>query len=98
MSLSKDSTIGELFEFIKNEEQDVQVVPVTLSKPDDKVARLMILIQGAPNTSNHIMANLMTAVQDMHDLALQQETDGGTGIVGTDGEELTDDVQLEIVS
>jgi len=99
LSLSKTSTIQELFDYIQNDDHDVQVIPVTISKPSDEVARLMIVIQGAPNTANHIMANLMTSVQDMHDLAEQKESeDPKPAIVGSDGEALTDDVKLEIVS
>lgn len=92
MSLSPKSTIEELFDFIRNPEQDVQVLPVTLSKPDDTEARMMIVIQGAPNTSNHIMANLMTAVQEMYDLAEQQAAENA--IVAPDGEPLSDEPQI----
>jgi hypothetical protein len=100
LSLSKNSTIKELFDYIYNDEVDVQVVPVTISKPDDAMARLMIVVQGTPNTAHHIMATLMTTVQDLHDIAEQQKAaePPAKKLVGADGEVLTDDVKLEIVS
>ena len=102
MSLSKNSTLQEVFDFIRNDEHDVQVLPVTLTSKNDDRARLMILIQGKPNTAHHIMANLMTSVQDMYDLAEQVNATPPTEdskIVGTDGEVLGDDgPKLEIVS
>ncbi len=91
MSLSKKSTLEEVFEFVKNDEHDVQVIPVTLSKPKDDFARLMILIQGTSATANTIMANLMTAVQEMHDLAAQKDADDAPKLVGSDGKLLNDD-------
>ena len=102
MSLSKDSTLRELFDHIYDAEIDVQVMPVTLSKSEDDIAQLMILIQGKPKTSHHIMANLMTAIQDMYDLAEQRNAmpeSGKKNIVGTDGEVLDDGgPSLKIVS
>jgi hypothetical protein len=92
--------LEEVFDFIYDPEQDVQVQAVTLAKLEGR-ARLMILIQGKPNTAQHIMANLMTNVQDLHDRAEQREAmppEDESKIVGTDGEVLSDQPQLEIVS
>lgn len=91
MSLSAKSTLQEVFDFIRTDDHDVQVLPVTLSKPDDEWARMMIIIQGKPNTANHIMANLMTSVQEMFELAEQHAA-------SVDSKKLGDDVKLEIVS
>ncbi|HEX04857.1 MAG TPA: hypothetical protein ENH10_06835 [Bacteroidetes bacterium] len=91
MSLSKDSTIQEIFNHVYNPDEDVQVVPVTISKKGDDIARLMILIQGKPETSNHIMANLMHQVQEMWDLAEQHSATDASELIGTDGEKLGDD-------
>ena len=104
MSLSKNSTLQEVFDFIRNDEADVQVQAVTLTEATDKHAELMLLIQGKADTAQHIMANLMTAVQDMHDLSEQrhvapeQEEPQPAVIIGTDGEVLGDDgPELKIV-
>ena len=94
LSLSKDSTLEEVFDFIRSDEHDVQVLPVTLNKPDDKWARMMVIIQGKPNTANHIMANIMTVVQDMFDQAEQHAASKAPKLVGSDGEQLTDDVKV----
>jgi len=96
LSLSPDSTLQEVFDFIRTEDHDVQVLPVTLSKKEDKWARMMIIIQGKPNTANHIMANLMTAVQDMFDQAEQHAASKPPALVDSTGEPLTDDVKLDL--
>jgi hypothetical protein len=69
MSLSKDSTIKEVFEFIKNPEVDVQVQTIAISDNLDTCAQYMVLIQGKQKTARVIMANLMATIQEMHDLA-----------------------------
>ena len=92
MSLSKDSTLTELFDFIYNPEQDVQVQSVTLSKPGDERAQLMIIIQGKEETSHVIMANLMTAVEEMHQLAEQKAAE--KAIVAPNGEPLKDEPSI----
>lgn len=97
-TLSINSSLKEVFEFVRDPEIDVQVHPVTISRPEDEHARMMIIIQGKPNTSSVIMANLMTAVNDMYDQAAQHEAseEAGPKLVGTDGQELTDDVDLVV--
>lgn len=92
MSLTPDSTLKETFDFVYDPDSDVQVLPVTLSKNDDEHARMMILIQGKPNTANVIMANLMTYIQEMHDLAEQKEAE--QAIVAPDGEPLGDEPRI----
>lgn len=94
MSLSKNSTLTEVFEFIYNPEQDVQVMPVTISKPNDPVAKMMIVIQGKPHTSHVIMANLMTYIQEMYDLAEQKDAE--KEIVSPSGEILEDEPTIII--
>ena len=69
--LSEDPTLSELFEFIRDPEADVRVLPVTVKQTDNE-AQLFIAIQGTPMTANTIMAQLMTLVQDMYDMAEQQ--------------------------
>lgn len=93
MSLTPDSTLKEVFDFVHDDEHDVRVLPVTLTKKNDKIARMMILITGKTETANHIMANLMTTVQEMYDLAEQH---AASKMVDSTGEKLTDDVKLVI--
>lgn len=92
MSLSPDSTLKEVFDFIYDADIDVQVMPVTLTKNTDENARMMILIQGKQNTAAVIMANLMTYIQEMHDLAEQKEAE--QAIVAPDGEPLGDEPKI----
>lgn len=73
MSLSKDSTLAELFAFTRNPDNDVQVMPVTLSNNNDPHAELMIIIQGKSDTAHTIMAGLMQQINDMHDISEQAE-------------------------
>lgn len=73
MSLTKDSTIKEVFEFIKNPDVDVQVQTIAISSNIDICAQYMILIQGKQKTARVIMANLMATIQEMHDLAERTE-------------------------
>lgn len=74
--LTEKSTLEELFDFVAPEEEDaIGVFPVTMKPRVEGRAEMMIVITGAPNTANVIMANLMTAVGDMHDLAAQQQAE-----------------------
>ena len=92
MSLTKDSTLKELFDFIYNPDEDVQVLPVTLSAKTDPRARLMIVIQGKALTANVIMANLMTSVQEMYELAEQNRA--SHAITHPDGEPISDEPSI----
>lgn len=92
MSLTPDSSLKEVFDFIYDPEIDVQVMPVTLSKNDDENARMMVLIQGKQQTATVIMANLMTYIQEMHDLAEQKAAE--QAIVAPDGEPLGDEPKI----
>ena len=102
MSLSKESSLREVFEHIRTDDNRIRVMPVTLTKNDAEIAELMILIQGPAKTAHHILANLMVAVQDLYDLAEQREAmppSDEKNIIGTDGEVLGDDgPSLKIVS
>ncbi len=69
MSLSKKSTLEEIFAEIEMDEPGVQVLPVTVSKPKDPVAHLMIIIQGQPNMAHSILAQLMAQIAEMHESA-----------------------------
>ena len=93
-TLTQQSSLEEVFDYIRNPEQHVQVLPVTLNKPDEDEARMMILIQGAPETANVLMANLMTHIQEMYDLAEQQAATND--IVAPNGEPLSDEPQIII--
>ena len=77
--LSPESTLKELFDFIRVEE-GVNVMPVTLDQ-DPKDTRMMILIQGEHETASVIMAKLMTVVTDLFDTEKQREQDDKPRIV-----------------
>jgi len=77
--LSPDSTLTEIFDYIKVEE-GVNVMPVTLGQ-DDKDTRMMILIQGEHETASVIMAQIMTLINDMFDTEKQREQDDKSRIV-----------------
>ena len=80
-------------------ENDVQVLPVTVSGKDDDIARMMILIQGKHDTASTIMANLMAYVEEMHKLASDVEAQKAANgdIVGTDGKPLEDEPRIELL-
>ena len=69
--LTSDSTLKEVFDFIKVP-TGVTVKAVTLEQ-DPKDTRMMLLIQGEHNTASVIMANLMTLINDLKDSEKQQE-------------------------
>jgi len=77
--LSPDSTLKEVFDFIKVPE-GVRVHAVTLEQ-DPKDTRMMLLIQGEHETASVIMANLMTLVNDLRDTEDQREQDDKSRIV-----------------
>ena len=85
-TLNEKSTLEELFAFITPEE-GTQVLPVTMNNTPDGLAQMMIVIAGHPETSNVIMANLMTVVNDMNEQAQQRtaleddESDGEPTII-----------------
>lgn len=78
-SLTPDSTLDEVFNFIKID-KGVRVHAVTL-KQEKKDSRMMILIQGEHDTASVIMANLMTLVNDLEDTEKQREQDDKPRIV-----------------
>ncbi len=77
--LSPDSTLKEVFDFIKVP-SGVRVHAVTLEQ-DPKDTRMMLLIQGEHETASVIMANLMTLVNDLRDTEDQREQDDKSRIV-----------------
>ncbi len=78
-NLTPDSTLDEVFNFIKTDE-GVRVHAVTL-KQEEKDSRMMILIQGTHETASVIMAQLMTLVNDLRDTETQREQDEQPRIV-----------------
>lgn len=70
-TLSKDPRLSELFDFIKTDE-GVRVLPVTVRQDADDT-RLFIAIQGSHETASTIMAQLMAHIDELHDLAAQEE-------------------------
>ncbi len=77
--LTPDSTLKELFDFIKID-KGVNVMPVTLDQhPED--TRMMILIQGEHEMASVIMSKLMTLVNDIFDIEKQREQDDKPRIV-----------------
>lgn len=77
--LTPDSTLMEVFDFIKVPE-GVRVHAVTLAQ-EPKDTRMMILIQGEHETASVIMAQLMTLVNDLRDTEDQREQDDKPRIV-----------------
>lgn len=73
-SITPDSSIRELFNEVEVAE-GVNVVPVTISKADDDIARNMIVICGARSEANLILANLMQYVDEIHAATLQAEAE-----------------------
>lgn len=64
-TLGPDSSIRELFDELEVE-QGVNVVPVTISKADDAIARNMIVICGSREEAGLILANLMQYVDELY--------------------------------
>lgn len=64
-NLGPDSTIRELFEEIEVD-VGVNVVPVTISKAEDNIARSMICICGNREEGGLILANLMQFVDELY--------------------------------
>ena len=87
-TLSPDSTLSELFDFLRPEE-GCKVQPVSLAKREDGKSDLMIAITGSYDEANIIMANLMTYVTEMEAVAEQRNVDAE--ILGTDGKALKDE-------
>lgn len=86
-SLSPDSSIAEIFEFCRPDE-GMRVLPVQIPAPQGKT-HLAILIAGAEDEANVLMANLMSYVTDMHEISQQKEAEAS--IVGTDGAPVKDE-------
>lgn len=83
-TLGPDSSIRELFEELEVEE-GVNVVPVTISKAEDDIARNMIVICGSRAEASLILANLMQYVDELYAATEQakanEAADGGSIIV-----------------
>ena len=72
--LTQNNTIAEFFDFFDRGDAMVQVVPVTLSEADNDT-RLGIFIHGDKAVASAIMAQLMTTVDHMNDLAEQADAE-----------------------
>ena len=86
--LPADPKLSELFAFISVDE-GVRVLPVTF-KQSENDTQLFIAIQGKHDQASIIMANLMTAIDEMHDLSEQyaaehadQDEDDDSSIIAT---------------
>jgi phosphoribosylcarboxyaminoimidazole (NCAIR) mutase len=73
-NLGPDSSIRELFDIVQVEE-GVNVVPVTISKADDNIARNMIVICGSREEASLLTANLMAYVDQMYAAVEQAQAD-----------------------
>lgn len=73
-TLGPDSSIRELFDELEVEE-GVNVVPVTISKAEDNIARNMIVICGAREEASLILANLMQYVDELYAATVQAMTE-----------------------
>lgn len=73
MSLSKESTLKEVFEFLDTGDEGVQVVPVTIEETADK-AQLAIFINGHRDTASVIYAELIYRLGELSDLEAQSES------------------------
>ena len=83
ITITPDSTLREFFQEA-TPESGIRVLPVTISKPEDPVAHMMIALCGNAVEVRAIMANLMVYVGDMHDKAEQlaaDEDDSGPAII-----------------
>lgn len=69
--LSADPRLSELFEFMNVDAEQMGVLPVSVQQQKDDT-RLLIAIRGEHETASFLMANLMTAINDMHGLAEQE--------------------------
>lgn len=86
--LGPDSQINEIFDFLRPDE-GCGVFPVSMAKRDDGKADMLIVITGSAGEANVMMANLMTYVNEMHEVAEQKKAD--EDILGTDGKPLQDE-------
>ena len=75
IGLTPESTINEVFNFLDVDETGAQVVPVTIKQQSDDT-RLAIFIKGEHQIASTIMAELMTRVEELFDLAAQAQAEG----------------------
>lgn len=90
MSLGPTSTIEELFEEIMPG-NGMRVVPISVAAPEGK-ANLMIAISGSNEEATVLMANLMSYVDEMAQVAAQHEAD--QKVLGTDGKPIEDEPSI----
>ncbi len=69
--LSEESSINELFEALILPDGGANVRPITLQQ-DELDTRMMILIRGKHETASYIMAQIMSAIQELFDLQEQE--------------------------
>lgn len=72
MSLTPESTIREVFEFLDRGDNAVQVAPMTIKQQSDDT-QLAIFVHGQHEQASIIMAELMTKVDELFELQLQAE-------------------------
>lgn len=70
--LTPHNTIQEMFEYFHVEEGGVRVAPMTI-KEDADDTRLLMLVRGDMETASIIFAAMYDAVQQLSDVAAQQE-------------------------
>ena len=85
--LSPASSIQEIFEAITPDE-GMRVLPTQIPAPEGQ-AHLAILITGSHDECSVLMANLMSYVQDMHDVASQKEAE--SEILDAEGKPIEDE-------
>ena len=68
--LSPESTINEVFEFFDMDGCGLRVIPLTIKQQDDDT-RLAIFLKGDHELTSVMMAELMTRIDELHDLAAQ---------------------------
>ena len=68
--LTPESTINEVFEFFDMEGAGLRVIPITIKQQADDT-RLAIFLKGEHEITSVMMAELMTRIDELHDLAAQ---------------------------
>lgn len=91
--LSRTSSIEDVFDAIFVE-GGTQVRPMVFSEPNAERMEMAILIQGHPDTAEHILSTLMAHLEQMHEHSEQQAK---VEMIDSSGKKLGDNV-VELVS